>query len=160
MKSCQAFRNILSCYIWVVFVFYTWCYALDDCYPNPCLNDGSCFDGVDSFLCECKDGFSGDNCEINYNDCDPNPCLNGGTCTDGSNSFTCECDKGFSGDTCGIVDANCDPNPCQNQGTCINSINSFTCECLNGFIGLLCEEGEHIIIYNISCTHTIMNAWI
>ena len=37
---------------------------IDDCAPNPCQNDGSCTDGVDSHNCTCVAGFSGTDCEI------------------------------------------------------------------------------------------------
>ena len=74
--------------------------AADDCDPNPCLNGGICIDGVNSFTCECEDGYSGETCEINDDDCDPNPCLNGGTCTDGVNMFTCDCTDYFTGEIC------------------------------------------------------------
>ena len=56
---------------------------VDDCDPNPCMNGGSCEDGIESFTCTCAAGFMGDTCEINVNDCDPNPCMSGGSCEDG-----------------------------------------------------------------------------
>ena len=34
----------------------------DDCYPNPCLNDGTCTDGVNDYNCTCLPGFVGKNC--------------------------------------------------------------------------------------------------
>ena len=36
---------------------------IDDCNPNPCLNGGTCTDGVNRYTCQCIDGFTGDNCE-------------------------------------------------------------------------------------------------
>ena len=74
--------------------------AIDNCDPNPCQNDGNCIDGINSFTCDCEDGFSGDVCEINIDDCLPDPCVNGGTCTDGINTFTCNCGFGFTGEIC------------------------------------------------------------
>ena len=35
---------------------------IDDCHPNECLNGGVCVDGVNSFKCDCKHGFTGDIC--------------------------------------------------------------------------------------------------
>ena len=35
---------------------------IDDCHPNECLNGGVCVDGVNSFRCDCKHGFTGDIC--------------------------------------------------------------------------------------------------
>ena len=34
----------------------------DDCYPNPCLNNGTCTDGVNDYNCTCVPGFEGKNC--------------------------------------------------------------------------------------------------
>ena len=31
---------------------------IDECVTNPCLNDGTCVDGVNGFTCECIDGYS------------------------------------------------------------------------------------------------------
>ena len=36
---------------------------IDDCASNPCQNDGSCIDGINSYECICVDGWSGENCE-------------------------------------------------------------------------------------------------
>jgi len=36
---------------------------IDDCDPNPCLNGGTCTDGVDDYACSCIDGYTGTNCE-------------------------------------------------------------------------------------------------
>ena len=34
----------------------------DECYPNPCLNNGTCTDGVNDYNCTCVPGFVGKNC--------------------------------------------------------------------------------------------------
>ena len=34
----------------------------DDCYPNPCLNNGTCTDEVNDYNCTCVPGFVGKNC--------------------------------------------------------------------------------------------------
>ncbi len=112
---------------------------VDDCDPNPCLNGGSCDDGVNSFTCDCVTGFSGPICDDNHDDCDPDPCLNGGACTDGVDSFTCECAPGYDGPTCAIDIDDCDPNPCLNGGTCTDKVNGFSCSCVTGFAGPTCE---------------------
>ena len=64
------------------------------------MNDGTCTDGVNSFTCNCVDGFTGMNCATNIDDCDPNPCTNGSTCIDKINSFACNCVDGFTGNQC------------------------------------------------------------
>ncbi len=40
----------------------------NECDPNPCLNDGICRDGIDSYVCACSLGFIGDLCEIDCSD--------------------------------------------------------------------------------------------
>ena len=35
---------------------------INDCYPNPCLNNGTCTDGVNEYNCTCVPGFEGKNC--------------------------------------------------------------------------------------------------
>ena len=73
----------------------------DECSTDPCGDNGSCVDQVNSFVCICDDGYDGDNCETDSDDCDPNPCLNGSSCTDAVNGFSCSCADGYEGDTCG-----------------------------------------------------------
>ena len=36
---------------------------IDECAAKPCLNGGSCQDGVNSYKCACVAGFDGNNCE-------------------------------------------------------------------------------------------------
>ena len=36
---------------------------IDDCASKPCLNEGSCEDGINSYDCVCAAGFEGINCE-------------------------------------------------------------------------------------------------
>jgi hypothetical protein len=75
-------------------LFFTPSCILDDpCAEVECLNGGACMDGT----CNCPDGFSGDNCEIE-DTCLTGAvtCQNGGTCVDG----TCECPDGYVGTNC------------------------------------------------------------
>ena len=39
------------------------CTEVDHCYNNPCLNNGTCTNSVDSYYCSCFAGFTGQNCE-------------------------------------------------------------------------------------------------
>ena len=36
----------------------------DDCDPYPCVNNGTCIDGVNNYSCACSPGFEGRNCNI------------------------------------------------------------------------------------------------
>ena len=35
---------------------------IDDCSPNPCKNQGTCIDKVNSYSCSCVAKFTGENC--------------------------------------------------------------------------------------------------
>ena len=35
---------------------------IDDCVNRTCQNGGSCVDGINSYLCNCVAGFTGDHC--------------------------------------------------------------------------------------------------
>ena len=36
---------------------------VDECESGPCQNNGTCFDGVGTFTCQCVTGYTGDQCE-------------------------------------------------------------------------------------------------
>ena len=68
---------------------------------EPCLNGGTCTDGVNAFTCACAARLQRHHLRRpTSTSARGNPCLNGGTCADGINSFTCTCAPGFSGTTC------------------------------------------------------------
>ena len=64
------------------------------------------------------DGYTGYNCETDWDECWNEPCLNGGTCSDGIAHFNCSCQEGFTGDTCQVNIDECLSDPCQNGGSC------------------------------------------
>ena len=35
----------------------------DECSSSPCRNEGTCVDGIDTYFCQCAEGFGGRNCE-------------------------------------------------------------------------------------------------
>lgn len=69
-------------------------------HPEPCLNGGTCQDGVGTFSCSCPPGFGGPRCDTEEDECGSRPCRNGGTCSDFVNSFTCTCPPGWTGPRC------------------------------------------------------------
>lgn len=94
---------------------------INDCDPNddgvsPCLNGGSCTDGINEFSCACAQGWEGDTCQNNIDDCTGNACQFG-TCVDGLNAFTCSCDDGF------IQECSCD-----NENSCQYDNGAYTCD--------------------------------
>ncbi|XP_022111942.1 uncharacterized protein LOC110991088 isoform X10 [Acanthaster planci] len=117
----------------------------DPCSPtNPCQNEGKCRrDGASSYSCECKDGYTGTNCETEIPDpCSSEPCLNGGTCERGlGGSYRCGCPPGYSGFNCDIEPEDpCESDPCGNNGMCErNGEFSYMCTCTNGYSGFNCE---------------------
>ncbi|KAH3791232.1 uncharacterized protein LOC127838823 [Dreissena polymorpha] len=72
----------------------------DNCESSPCQNEGICLDRRDTFTCTCKNGFTGDMCEVNIEDCVGHSCQNGGLCLDGEASYTCLCKSKFTGEFC------------------------------------------------------------
>ncbi|KAI8427603.1 hypothetical protein MSG28_002096 [Choristoneura fumiferana] len=116
----------------------------DECWSSPCLNGGTCLDGIASYNCSCPDGFIGDNCETNYNECESNPCLNNGTCIDMDNGYICSCVPGFAGEHCELDVAVCNSTEearCYNGGHCIEGPGfKFYCKCLAGWAGPKCEQ--------------------
>ena len=75
---------------------------INECNSQPCLNNATCLDRVESYSCLCIPGFSGDNCEVNIDECGSNPCLNGATCKDGINLYECQCAPGYEGNLFGF----------------------------------------------------------
>ena len=92
------------------------------CQADELCEDVECGPGVcDKGICECPDGFSGDNCEIEF--CFGVDCFNG-DCDPQTQS--CNCHTNYYGEGCDIL--------------CVNG--EFTdgeCNCLEGYEGISCE---------------------
>ncbi|CAH1098434.1 unnamed protein product [Psylliodes chrysocephalus] len=109
------------------------------CLKNPCIH-GVCLDDLNSsYFCYCIDGYTGIQCQTNWNECWSSPCQNGGICIDGIAMFNCSCPLGYTGSLCEQDINECESNPCQNNGTCLDAQNGYTCNCLPGYSGDHCE---------------------
>ncbi|XP_043503883.1 protein eyes shut [Polistes fuscatus] len=108
--------------------------SIDPCMYGICLDN----DNSSSYSCYCIDGYTGINCEINWDDCWSNPCLNGGICTDAVAAYNCTCSEGFIGINCEQKYSECANQPCLNNGTCLD-YDGFICQCPDGYSGDYCE---------------------
>jgi len=60
---------------------------INECISSPCLNGGTCVDGVNSFLCQCVPGYYNYFCKSVLPLCYSSPCVNG-QCIDGLNRYS------------------------------------------------------------------------
>lgn len=124
---------------------------IDDCAADmngnvPCKNRGKCFDGVNSFTCDCLGtGYYGRDCSIDVDECaDPEFGVNcgNGYCQNLPGTYQCICDSGYCGNDCSVIDP-CIEEPCQNQGTCeCLGDSGYTCHCTSEYRGHNCTEQE------------------
>ena len=131
------------------------CVEKDECDSNPCRNGATCKDGVNTYQCQCRNGFRGLNCEIPIDYCasQPKQCQNGGFCRSISEtaSTTCDCPEGYTGDLCQEDVNECSNEPCLHAGTCVNTEGSFTCQCKSGWTGQRCEENSNVCEVDNPC---------
>lgn len=81
-------------------LFYNWYYLdINQCDPNPC-NGHTCVDKVNEYKCQCKNGYSGDTCQIEPDYCENSPCKNNGTCFNSGGNYSCLCSTGYKGGQC------------------------------------------------------------
>ena len=113
----------------------------NQCATNPCLNDGTCEDKLQSFVCVCAPGFGGETCETGENAhlifnqwmFHPTNCW---IKLERNTEQKCFCPD---------VD-NCDPNPCKNSGVCTNAAgNTYSCACTSDWDGQDCNISAYLL---------------
>ncbi|XP_074593915.1 uncharacterized protein LOC141849473 [Brevipalpus obovatus] len=117
------------------------------CVIDPCHNGGTCTNTPSGYMCSCRVGYGGANCQIKKTTCDQNPCLNDAECIPNPFSranpsfrrYQCSCKPGFTGEHCEIIINDCQPNSCRNGGTCIDGPETFMCICPRGITGQYCD---------------------
>ncbi|XP_063960930.1 uncharacterized protein LOC129267613 [Lytechinus pictus] len=138
-----------------------------------CFNDGECdyqsladgqnFTGFGYGVvtCNCSNGWSGDQCDEDFNSCAGNPCYQGVLCLDNppmeSTDFSCgDCPPGRVGDGVTCSDINeClsnTTNDCEHN--CHNILDGYYCSCNDGFT-LSLDKGS--CIDNAGCTPAAMS---
>ncbi|XP_016379334.1 protein jagged-2-like [Sinocyclocheilus rhinocerous] len=109
---------------------------------HPCKNMGTCTNTEpNEYLCVCKEGFRGRNCDIVEHACLSSPCENGGTCVEDPTGFSCACAQGWTGPSCASVVLQCDSNPCGRGATCQETPQGFQCLCPPFWTGRTCQLG-------------------
>ena len=120
------------------------CADINECLSDPCpspLDTSLCVDEVNSYRCDCIDGFTGDMCEINIDECVGETCSGAGDCVDETGFFSCDCHPGYTGELCEVDIDECElmDEPCHSNGDCVDGINTFNCTCFAGYTGELCD---------------------
>lgn len=52
---------------------------------------------ISTYLCFCEEGYTGYQCQTDWNECWSEPCLHAGTCIDEIGRYRCLCRPGFTG---------------------------------------------------------------
>eukprot|EP00118_Oscarella_pearsei_P016356 m.155183 g.155183 ORF g.155183 m.155183 type:complete len:2420 (+) comp38660_c0_seq5:905-8164(+) len=116
------------------------CQSINQCSSSSCQNGGECEDLANSFVCHCRNGYTGRTCDQLSGVCNPSPCQNGGECLD-LGEFSCVCPNNFTGRQCEQdVDECASSNPCENGGQCVNTVGAFSCMCSSQFTRSRCEK--------------------
>ena len=146
------------------------CLDINDCQRDSCNQRGNCIDGVNSFTCECRPGFTGSRCEISKWIWPLFYCFDlfikkrnstyfGKERTERNNNTKHKlkfkfiplkliCYYFYLFKFLPLDNNDCSPNPCQNGGRCFDRVNDFRCQCRRGYSGKRCEKRK-LEVYNV-----------
>ena len=100
-------------------------------------NKPPCIETVLGYICDCSNGYKGDNCELVTNECESDPCFNG-VCFDYHLTYKCRCELDFTGNKCEILIEPtdfCESSPCDiSISTCENTDNEYQCNCKPDYV--------------------------
>ncbi|XP_015795561.2 cubilin-like, partial [Tetranychus urticae] len=117
------------------------------CSSNPCRNGGICIPSFQSYICECREGWEGVNCDLDVNECltfasTDLGCQNGASCVNLPGTYQCNCLNGFFGvhctqrsDDCASAsnEALCGHGICLSTGKPAAGKPHYTCLCDQGW---------------------------
>ena len=116
---------------------------IDDCKNKPCMGNGVCVDGINSYKCNCKENYIGLNCETSkFKVVALERCFTSDVVRDNMHTIDSICLIVFPPHL-GINE--CDEMPCLNGGKCVDlgdvkhGGHYYKCVCKPGFIGKNCE---------------------
>ncbi|XP_044181358.1 fibrillin-1-like [Acropora millepora] len=118
--------------------FSTW----SPCSAVVCENNGKCVAlyKENSYVCLCKAGFTGGNCETDVDECRASSpmCHENAFCNNTLGSYNCTCKPGYYGDgkTCKDVDeCTASSSMCHENAFCNNTLGSYNCTCKPRYYG-------------------------
>lgn len=142
--------------------------ADEPCLSSPCQHEGSCIDSSSRsaiaagyYLCTCRAGFVGEDCEIDEDECESTPCRHGSVCTESgsdgqvaASAYTCQCgsNSGYGGDNCDQDVDECESSPCNHDGACVDQLASYACRCAAGWAGSTCDDAMNACVL-APCLH-------
>ncbi|XP_029450125.1 fibulin-7 [Rhinatrema bivittatum] len=153
------------------------CKDIIECTCHPCLNGGTCVEGVNQYKCMCPQGWTGTNCQYQTQTASPEWSITNDPafsrkprCARIDRTQHCSCEAGFhmSGTSdnsicqdvneCEVYKVRGAPRLCMH--TCINIPGSYRCSCPSGYKllsdGKSCDDIDECSVSQHNCTRGTM----